>query len=383
MDVLLNEEDSLLRDALRRFFEEECPPARVREVEDSGVALDEGLWQSLAGLGWLGLAFPATYGGSEAPLTDLLLLFEEAGRSLAPVPLHPHIVAGMTLAKFGTPAQKERLLPGAAGGSLRLTWAHSGGGVEGGASGSGNGKTVQAKREGGGWRLHGVVCFVDGYEGARSCLVPVQGDSGAEPVSLVLVEPGSEGLSATMARSLSGERQALLRLDGVRVTDEDVVSPPNEGAAAAREMVRLAVLLNTALIVGATRRAVERAVDYAKERVAFGKPIGAFQAIAHLCANMIIWVDGAELLARQAAWKWAAGRDAELEVAGAKAFANERCQAALREANQIHGGLAQVYEYDQQLWYRRAAAWSMRLGTSIEHRRTVARRLGLGGVCRP
>jgi alkylation response protein AidB-like acyl-CoA dehydrogenase len=130
------------------------------------------------------------------------------------------------------------------------------------------------------------------------------------------------------------------------------------------------------MIVGATRRAAERAFDYAKERVAFGHPIGSFQAIQHLCADMITWVDGAELLTREAAWHIAQGLDAALPVAAAKAFTNERCQAVLREANQIHGGYAQVKEYDQQLWYRRAAAWSMRLGTAIEHRRTVARELG-------
>jgi len=91
---------------------------------------------------------------------------------------------------------------------------------------------------------------------------------------------------------------------------------------------------------------------------------------------MITWVDGAELLTREAAWHIAQGMEAALPAA-AKAFTNQRCQAVLREANQIHGGYAQVKEYDQQLWYRRAAAWSMRLGTAIEHRRTVARALGL------
>ena len=146
----------------------------------------------------------------------------------------------------------------------------------------------------------------------------------------------------------------------------------------ARPMLERAVVLNCALVVGATRRAAERAFDYAKERVAFGHPIGSFQAIQHLCADMITWVDGAELLTREAAWHIAQGMDAALPVAAAKAYTNERCQMVIREANQIHGGYAQVKEFDQQLWYRRAAAWSMRLGTSLDHRKTVARALELG-----
>jgi alkylation response protein AidB-like acyl-CoA dehydrogenase len=142
-------------------------------------------------------------------------------------------------------------------------------------------------------------------------------------------------------------------------------------------MLERATALMCAQIVGATRKAVEMAVDYAKWRVAFGRPIGAFQSIQHMCADMVTWVDGASLLTYEALWKLSQGLPASVEVAAAKSFCNERCQAALRHANQIHGGVAQIREFDLNLWYRRAAAWTMKLGRTFEHRAKSARALEL------
>lgn len=142
-------------------------------------------------------------------------------------------------------------------------------------------------------------------------------------------------------------------------------------------MLERATALTCALIVGATRKAVEMTVGYAKWRVAFGKPIGAFQVIQHMCADIVTWVDGAELLTREALWTLGQGRPASLEVAAAKAFCNERCQAALRHANQIHAGIAQIKEFDLNLWFRRVAAGTMKLGTTFDHRQRIARALQL------
>jgi len=220
--------------------------------------------------------------------------------------------------------------------------------------------------------------MVEAFEIADYCLVAARTDStqtGGDGITLLLVEPGAAGISSTTQRTLGGDHQSQVQFDNVYVDGDALVGRVGGGWDLARPMLERAMVLNCAMIVGATRRAAERAFDYAKERIAFGHPIGSFQAIQHTCADMITWVDGAELLTREAAWHIAQGMDAALAAAAAKSFTNERCQMVLREANQIHGGYAQVYEYDQQLWYRRAAAWSMRLGTSAQHRRTVARAL--------
>lgn len=382
MDVLLNEEEEMIRDSVRRFFESECDTARVRGIEDGDERSDRELWRQLAELGWLGLALPAVHGGSDAPFTQLGLVFEEAGRALAPVPLHPHAVACLALAEAIDRGDcgplAETLIKDACSGDCLLTWAWS----ERLANIGPEAVALGAVPDGNGWRLNGHKRFVEAFELADYCLVAVRTDAtrtSREGITLLLVDPRSEGVSSTAQLSLAGDFHSEVRFEDVYVGGEALIGRIDEGWVLARPMLERATVLNCAMIVGATRRAAERAFDYAKERIAFGQPIGSFQAIQHLCADMITWVDGAELLTREAAWHIEQGLDAALPVAAAKAFTNERCQAVLREANQIHGGFAQVKEYDQQLWYRRAAAWSMRLGTSIEHRRTVSRALGLQG----
>ena len=381
MDILLDEDEQVIQEAVRHYFEAECDTDRVRRIEDGGELLDTEMWQQLAELGWLGLALPAMQGGSEAPFTQLCLLFEEAGRALAPVPLHPHTVASLTLADAvavgkGGPLA-ERLLSEAAAGESLLTWAWNerlpGTGPEA--------VTMSAEPDGNGWRLNGTKRFVEAFEGADYCLVAVRSNPSGGPeegMSLLLVDTKAEGVAGVAQRAMGGDTQSEVAFDNVHVDGDGLVGAVDAGWELARPMLERAVVLNCALVVGATRRAAERAFAYAKERVAFGHPIGSFQAIQHLCADMITWVDGAELLTREAAWHIAQGMDAALPVAAAKAFTNERCQMVIREANQIHGGYAQVKEFDQQLWYRRAAAWSMRLGTSLDHRKTVARALELG-----
>lgn len=373
MDVLLNEDEELIRDSVRRFFELECDVARVRRVEDGDDHLDGELWRQLAELGWLGLALPELAGGSGAPFTQLELLFEEAGRALAPVPLHPHCVASLAIAdaveRDDCGVLGKTLLGDAAAGDCLLTWARSDKlpGV------SPESVELVAVSEDNGWRLNGRRRFIEAFDSADYCLVAARTGAG---ITLMLVDPGQNGMSSTSELTLAGDYHSEVEFENVYVDGDALVGRVDDGWTLARPMLERAIVLNCAMIVGATRRAAERAFDYAKERIAFGHPIGSFQAIQHLCADMITWVDGAELLTREAAWQIEQGLDATLSVAAAKSFTNERCQMVLREANQIHGGYAQVKEFDQQLWYRRAAAWSMRLGTSLEHRRSVSRALG-------
>ena len=380
MDVLLNEDEELIRDTARHFFQNECEPTRVRAAEDGEDKLDRALWQQLAELGWLGLALPASVGGSEAPFTQLALLFEEAGRAMAPVPLHAHAVASLALAdavaRGETGPLAEGLLSDACMGARLLPWAWH----ERLPTLDPADVMLQARPEGNGWRLNGGKRFVEAFADADYCLVAARtGGEGDDGLTLFLVDPKADGIAAEDRLTMAGDHQAEVGFDDVYVDGEALVGRAGDGWSLARPMLQRAVVLNCAMIVGASRMAAERAFDYAKERVAFGHPIGSFQAIQHLCADMITWIDGAELLTREAAWHIAEGLDAALPVAAAKSFTNQRCQMVIREANQIHGGYAQVKEYDQQLWYRRAAAWSMRLGTAIEHRKTVSGELGLGG----
>jgi alkylation response protein AidB-like acyl-CoA dehydrogenase len=161
----------------------------------------------------------------------------------------------------------------------------------------------------------------------------------------------------------------------VRVPKANLIGKVNEGYPVIERMLDRATALLSAQILGAARKDAEMAFEYAKYRVAFGKPIAAFQSIQHVCADMMNWLDGGQLLTYEALWKMDQGMPAGVEVSQAKAFCNEKCEAVVRYSQIIHGGIGFMMEFDLQLWFRRVSAWGMRLGTSYEHRARIARAL--------
>ena len=194
-------------------------------------------------------------------------------------------------------------------------------------------------------------------------------------ITLVIVPTNSAGITETRLTTLAKDSQSKLTMDGVRVPLSNVIGEVNQGWPATSDMLDIGTALLCAQITGATRKDAEMAIDYAKNRVAFGRPIAGFQSIQHLCADMIVWTDGAQLLTYEALWKLDSGLPFGVEVSQAKAFTNDKCQATVRSSQQIHGGIGFMMEFDLHLWYRRVTAWTMRLGTSFEHRARVARAL--------
>jgi alkylation response protein AidB-like acyl-CoA dehydrogenase len=371
MDTLLTEEEEMLKTNARVFLEAECPTDLVRAMETDERGYPPALWSKVAQLGWLGLALPQEYGGAGAPLTYLGLLLEEAGRAAAPLPLHCTLVPALTIAESGTEAQRHAILPRVACGELILTWALT----ERDPRATPETIHTEATPAGEDFVLNGTKLFVDNFYVAHHCLVacrtaPATAD--AAGISLFLVDTDAPGVSHTLLPTMAADKQSEVVFTGVKVPRAALVGELHRGWPIVERMLERATALLCAQIVGATRKAVEMAVDYAKERVAFGRPIGAFQAIAHLCADMIMWVDGSQLLTYEALWRLSAGLPATTHVSTAKAFCNARCQMALHQANQIHAGISQIKEFDLQLWYRRASAWTMRLGTTFDHHQRIA-----------
>ena len=370
MDVLLDDDEDRLRRIARDFFDKECPTSLVREMEADERGYPPDLWRKLAEMGWLGFALPKAYGDG-APLHHLGLLFEEIGRAAAPLPVLSTLVPALTLGEAGTEAQKRAILPAVARGERLLTWAV----IERDPRATPEAIRTVAVRDGDHYVIDGVKLFVDDFNVADAGLVLCR--TPGEDFALLLVDTGVPGISHTLLPTLAGDKQSEVRFTGVRVPAANLVGGERQGWPLAERMLERATALSCARIVGATRKAVDMTVEYAKWRVAFGKPIGAFQVIQHMCADMVTWVDGAQLLTYEALWKLGQGLPASVEVATAKAFCNERCQAALRHANQIHAGIAQIKEFDLNLWFRRVGAWTMKLGTAFEHRQRIARALDL------
>jgi len=374
MDVLLTEEEKMVRDSAREFFEAECSTTLVREMETDPKGYPPALWRKAAELGWQGMALPEKYGGQDLPLVYLGLIFAEVGRAVAPLPLHSTVVAALTIAKDGTEAQREAILPAVVRGDAVLTWAFT----EQDPRFLPDAVHMQAVASGDHFVLNGTKLFVDNFVAADQCLVTCRtapGSKGDAGLSLFLVDAKSAGLSHTPLVTLAKDKQSEVVFENVRVPRANLIGELNQGGPIVERMLDRATALLCAQMLGATRKDAEMAIEYAKYRVAFGQPIGAFQSIQHVCADMIVWIDGGEMLTYEALWKMDQGLPASVEVSQAKAFCNEKCEAVVRYSQIIHGGIGFMMEFDLHLWFRRVSAWTMRLGTSYEHRARVAHAL--------
>jgi alkylation response protein AidB-like acyl-CoA dehydrogenase len=284
---------------------------------------------------------------------------------VAPLPLLPSAVASITLARHGGAALKDRHLPQVASGEAILTWAF----FETDARLRPETVKMTAREEDDGFILNGRKLFVDHYAAADLCLVVARTEAG---LSLFLVDTDAPGISTRELVTLAKDRQSEVNFENVRVPREALVGQAGDAWPQIEEMLDLATILLCAQMVGATRKDAEMAFDYAKVRSAFGQPIGAFQSVQHMCADMQIWADAAELLTFEALWRLDQGLPAAMEISQAKSFCNDRLEAAVRNSQIIHGGIGFMMEFDLHLWFRRVSAWSMRMGTSLEHRARIA-----------
>ena len=374
MDLLLTEEETMLKSSAREFLERECPPSLARDMETDENGYPPDLWQKIADLGWLGFALPVEFGGEGLPLAYLGIVLEEVGRAIAPVPLHSTMVSALTIAGDGTAEQRQRVLPAVAGGDSVLAWALT----EQDPRFLPETINAQATADGDEFVINGTKLFVDNFSVADQCLVVCRtspASPGSEGISLFLVDTRSAGISHVPLITMAKDKQSQVVFSNVRVPKANLVGELDQGWPIAERMIDRATVLLCAQMVGAARKDAEMAIDYSKNRAAFGRPIGAFQSIAHLCADMILWVDGGQLLTYEALWKMDQGLPASVEVSQAKAFCNEKCEAIVRTSQTIHGGIGFMMEFDLQLWFRRVSAWTMRLGTSFEHRARVSRAL--------
>lgn len=369
MDTTLSEEEVLIRETARKFLEAKCPTKLVRAMEKDERGYPADLWREAAELGWQGLALPEEYGGSALPLTYLGLVMHEVGRALAPLPLLSTVSAALTIAGHADAALCQEVLPGVAAGDTVLTWAFT----EADPRFLPETVRMTAVADGNGFVLNGTKLFVENFGVADKCVVICRtSDTG---LSAFLVDCNSPGVSHTAMVTLAKDKVAEVKFDNVHVPGGRLIGGLDQGAAIAEAMVDRATVLLCAQMLGATRKDMEMAVEWSKFRKAFGQPIGAFQSLQHMCADMLMWVDGGDLLTFEALWMMDQGLPASVEVSQAKAFCNEKCQAVIRGCQVIHGGIGFIMEFDLQLWYRRVSSWTTRLGTAYEHRARIAKAL--------
>ncbi|GAB2964075.1 acyl-CoA/acyl-ACP dehydrogenase [Amycolatopsis acidiphila] len=362
MTTAFTAEQDDLRASVRAFLADKAPSAAVRRWMDSDEGYDRAVWRQLADqLGLPGLAIPESYGGAGGSAVELGIVLEEMGRTLLPGPYFATVaLATQALLASEDEDAKARWLPRIADGSLTATLAV---GEDGGSWNLDDVRTT-AVADSDAWRVSGAKMFVVDGDSAGLVLVIARADDG---LGLFAVEGGTRIRLTALDPT---RRLARVELDDVPAVR--IVSTMD----GLRRALDLAVVALAAEQVGGAQACLDAAVEYAKIRVQFNRPIGSFQAIKHKCANMLLELEAARSAVYHAAA--VAGTD---ELAVAAAVAGSYCAEAYthiaKENIQIHGGIGYTWEHDAQLYLKRAKASELLFGAPAWHRARLADLVGI------
>ena len=371
MDLSFNEQQRALQKTAREFLESNCPMTQVRELEESDLGYSTELWKQMADLQWLGITFPERYGGAEGGMLDLYVVYQAMGRTLTPSPHLACFVAGETLLRGGNDEQRQRALSAIAKGDLVISPAL----LEPSGVYGAEGIEMAAAQSNGGFRLNGTKLLVPYAHVAGYVLCAARTRRGDEPsdgITLFLVDANTAGLTIEPLKNIAGYKLFALTFDNVAVPDSAVVGTVDEGWAPLSEALDRAAVLQCAEIVGAAEAVLEMVVNYAKERVQFGRPIGQYQAVQYLCSDIAIDMHLTGLLSKQAAWRIDQGLPFQEEAAIANAYASKAVQHLVHQGQEVHAGVAFMLEHDMQMYTRRAKHWQLNLGDSRYHHEALA-----------
>jgi alkylation response protein AidB-like acyl-CoA dehydrogenase len=378
MDIGFSDEQELLRDTARKFLDGECTTKFVREMMASDAAVTDDFWQQLAANGWLGITYPEEEGGSGLGLVDLVVLMEEIGRAVMPGPYPATVLlGGAAIAAAGSPAQRREWLPRIAAGEVKASLAVT----EPNARWDAAGITATARESRGGFALSGTKMFVPDAHLADVLVVAARSRDGStmeDGVSLFLVPKDPAGLGIRRLPSVDETRKLCeVKLDNVAVPGSALLGEVHQGWAPLQQVIDRAAVALSAEMCGAAQRVLDMTVDYAKLRVAFGKPIGTYQGVKHKCADMLVEIENAKSLTYYAAWAVDEGEaDAPLAVSMAKAAASDAGRKVCAAGIQLHGGIGMTWEHDLQLYLKRAKADEVAFGDATWHRERIALLMG-------
>jgi alkylation response protein AidB-like acyl-CoA dehydrogenase len=356
MDFSLSEEQEATRDLARQILSDRETHEHLKELEAGGEGFDRDTWAELAKAGLLGIALPEDAGGSGLGFVALCRLFEEIGRTVAPVPVLPTVVLGaLPIAQFGTDAQKQQYLPGVVAGDTVLTAAL----VETGTDALH--PTTTARADGDGWRVDGVkTCVPAGLVADRVLVPAAAGDDGA--IVVLIVDPSANGVTRERQDTTSGIPQARLELDGVHVAGSDVLGDADSGAAIVEWIVERTTAAMCSIATGVCEQALKMTAEYTKTREQFDRPIATFQAVGQRAADAYIDTEAIRLTALQAAWRLEEGLPAATEVAVAKFWAADGGQRVVHAAQHLHGGIGVDRDYPLHRYFLWAKELELTLG---------------------
>jgi alkylation response protein AidB-like acyl-CoA dehydrogenase len=372
MNLALSEEQEMIRKMARDFLTDKFPKTVVKEIEQSEAGYSPEVWQEMAGLGWMGLAFPEKYGGSGMSFLDLAVLLEEMGRACLPGPYFSTVIlGGLTIADIGSEEQKQQYLRRIASGEIIFTLALT----EASASYDADAIETKAIADKDGYVLNGTKLFVPDAHIADYMLVVARTDK--KGLTIFIVDGKSPGISSTVLKTIANDKLCEVVFDRVKVPRENILGELNQGWKEVQKIIQRAAVAKCCEMVGCIQQALDMTVSYAKERKQYDRPIGSFQVIQHYCADMATDVDGTRLSTYQAAWMLSEGLPCTKEIAIAKAWAGEACQRVMALAHQIHGAIGVTIDHDLQYYTRRAKAAEVSFGDANFYREVVAQEMGL------
>jgi alkylation response protein AidB-like acyl-CoA dehydrogenase len=357
MNFDFSDDQKQLRDQARKFLTEKCSPKAVRVVLDGKASYDKELWKGLAEMGFLGVAIPEEFGGAGAGHLELCVIAEEMGRANAPVPFSSTVyLAAEALLIAGSDAQKKKWLPAIASGEAIGTLALF--------EGKGNPSPKNIKLAAAGGMLNGVKKPVaDGAIANFAVVAARTGASGRDSdISLFLVDLKAGGVEVKSLTNLDPTRgQAEITFRDCRA---EPLGAAGEGWSILTQVLDRAAVLSAFEQVGGSDRALEMGRDYALDRIAFGRQIGSFQAVKHMLADMYVSATLARSNSYYGAWALSTNASELPEAAAAaRISATQAFQHCAKNNIQVHGGMGFTWEFDCHMYYRRANAMALGLGS--------------------
>jgi alkylation response protein AidB-like acyl-CoA dehydrogenase len=351
MQFGLSESQQILKNNARRFFAAECPMTEVRRISETGTAHDETLWRKMAEQGFLGVRIPEESGGMGLGMVELAALAEEMGRALVPGAFLSNVFAASAIQAAGSTQHLAEI----ANGSRKATVAL----LESDASWSPDSVKMPP--------LDGEKMFV-ADAGVADLFVLAARDGG--DLGLYCVEAKNTAITPMPAMDLTRNlyKVAFHHASGELIAKGDAARQALDRA------LDIATVTICAEMTGVMQRTLEIAVEYAKTRKQFGKPIGQYQAVQHQCADMLLWTESSRSATYYAAWAFENGAsDARAAVSVAKAYASDVCREVGNRGIQVQGGMGFTWENDIHFYYRRAKANEIAFGDATFHRERIAR----------
>ena len=378
MALVLNEEQSMLRDSARGLISDKAPVSHLRQLRDAkdATGFSRDLWKAFAEMGFSGLLVPENYGGSGLGCVEAGIVMEEIGRTLMPSPfLSTAVVAASALARGGSAAQKSEHLPKISAGSLLAALA-----VDEGAKHRPLRTNMQAVRSGNGFKLNGAKAFVVDGHTADLLIVAARTAGGAgerDGLTLFLVDPKTRGIETERTAMVDSHNAARIVFDNVEVNADGVLGEVDQGFALLEGVLDIGRGAVASEMVGLSEEVFGRTVSYLRERRQFGKAIGEFQALQHRAAQLYIEIE----ITRAAVLKALQTLDANFENAGsavavAKARAGSTATLAVQEGVQMHGGMGMTDQFDIGFFMKRARVCQELFGDSNFHADQLARMKG-------